>query len=678
MSAPTSVVRRTARVVRPVVPTSELVLKPPPVLPKPEDANVWMTALPALSGLGSVLYMLTMGRGPLGYVIGGMFLVSCLAMVIGSVVRQRSTVKGQARHERREYLRYLDRTRTEVRRTAEAQREALEWGAPDPRMLWCFADSRRLWERRGGDDDFGVVRIGLGPRYLARPLVAGESAPVEDLDPLCTVALRRFLDAHSTVPGLPVQVSLRRFAAVAVSVADGEDRSAARALVRALIAQAVVSHSPRDLRIVVCVRDVDGLEWSWLKWLPHAQHPSEVDHAGPVRMVHRSLTVLEEWLGSELTRRTRFNRGAAPDPDVPHLLVVLDGGLVSGVEALLEPGGMQGVTVLDVDGRADALAEAHGVRLEIRGAALAVVAGDTRDELGTPDALTVGQAEALAMQLAPYRADTAGAADTEDLTAAVNTLPGLLGIQDPGRLDLDALWRERPVRDRLRVPIGVAADGGLLELDIKESAQNGMGPHGLLVGATGSGKSELLRTLVLGMAATHSPSQLNFVLVDFKGGATFAGMAELPHVAAVITNLEDDLGLVDRMREALSGEMNRRQEVLRDAGNLVSIRDYERARQRGADLLPLPSLFIVVDEFSELLSQKPDFADLFVQIGRLGRSLGLHLLLASQRLDESRLRGLEAHLSYRVGLRTFSEGRAAPRSVSRTRATCPARPVTAT
>ncbi len=182
-----------------------------------------------------------------------------------------------------------------------------------------------------------------------------------------------------------------------------------------------------------------------------------------------------------------------------------------------------------------------------------------------------------------------------------------------------------------------------------------MGPHGLVVGATGSGKSELLRTLVLGMAATHPPEQLNLVLVDFKGGATFAGMAELPHVAAVITNLEDDLALVDRMQEALSGEINRRQEVLRDAGSLVSIRDYDRARQRDPNLPPLPSLFIVVDEFSELLVQKPDFADLFAQIGRLGRSLGLHLLLASQRLEEGRLRGLEAHLSYRIGLRTFSE-----------------------
>ncbi|MEP6695328.1 MAG: type VII secretion protein EccCb, partial [Pseudonocardiales bacterium] len=196
--------------------------------------------------------------------------------------------------------------------------------------------------------------------------------------------------------------------------------------------------------------------------------------------------------------------------------------------------------------------------------------------------------------------------------------------------------------------------GEPVELDLKESAQEGMGPHGLVIGSTGSGKSELLRTLVLGLAMTHSSETLNFVLVDFKGGATFTGLAGLPHTAAVITNLADDLTMVDRMRDALQGELLRRQELLKSAGNFASVRDYERAREKGADLLPLPSLLIVCDEFSELLTAKPDFIDLFVAIGRLGRSLGIHLLLASQRLEEGRLRGLDSHLSYRIGLRTFS------------------------
>ncbi|HQR27744.1 MAG TPA: type VII secretion protein EccCb, partial [Nocardioides sp.] len=208
--------------------------------------------------------------------------------------------------------------------------------------------------------------------------------------------------------------------------------------------------------------------------------------------------------------------------------------------------------------------------------------------------------------------------------------------------------------ERLRVPFGTDPDGVPVRLDLKEAALGGTGPHGLVVGATGSGKSELLRTLVLELAVRHTAEELALVLVDFKGGATFAGLAGLPHVAGLITNLARDLTLVDRTREALEGELLRRQELLRTAGDLTSVHEYQERRGKDADLPALPSLLVVVDEFSELLSARPEFLDLFTTIGRLGRSLGLHLLLAAQRLDEGRLRGLESHLSYRIGLRTFS------------------------
>ena len=204
------------------------------------------------------------------------------------------------------------------------------------------------------------------------------------------------------------------------------------------------------------------------------------------------------------------------------------------------------------------------------------------------------------------------------------------------------------------MPIGVSEHGDAVELDINEAARNGMGPHGLCVGATGSGKSEFLRTLILGMITAHPPEVLNLVLVDFKGGATFLGLDRVRHVSAIITNLADEAHLVARMQDALAGEMNRRQELLRAAGHFANVADYEHARSQGLTMPPLPALFIVVDEFSELLSQHPEFAELFVAIGRLGRSLGMHLLLASQRLDEGRLRGLETHLSYRICLKTFS------------------------
>ncbi|HEY9266044.1 MAG TPA: type VII secretion protein EccCb, partial [Mycobacterium sp.] len=276
------------------------------------------------------------------------------------------------------------------------------------------------------------------------------------------------------------------------------------------------------------------------------------------------------------------------------------------------------------------------------------VHADGEEVTAVYDQLCVSDALACARRLARYRPSPGGPA--RDGRPA--DWPALMGIGDPEVIDTDRLWSGD--REPLRVPIGVAEDGAVVELDIREAAAGGMGPHGLCVGATGSGKSEFLRTLTLGMIAAHSPEALNLVLVDFKGGATFLGMDGARHVSAVITNLADEAPLVARMREALAGEVHRRQEILRAAGNLVNIGEYHRVRARNATLAPMPALFIVVDEFSELLSQHPDFAELFVAIGRLGRSLGMHLLLASQRLDEGRLRGLETHLSYRVCLKTFS------------------------
>ncbi|WP_329102860.1 type VII secretion protein EccCb [Micromonospora sp. NBC_01699] len=230
----------------------------------------------------------------------------------------------------------------------------------------------------------------------------------------------------------------------------------------------------------------------------------------------------------------------------------------------------------------------------------------------------------------------------------------VLGIPDYSVL-ADFTGDSTPVGpDYLRVPIGLDDEGEPVLLDIKEAAQEGDGPHGLVVGATGSGKSELLRTLVAALAMRHTTEELNFVLIDYKGGATFGPLGELPHTIAQITHLAEDLSLVDRMTDVLESELQRRQQMLRAAGHLGSRWEYDRTRQTNPTLAPMPSVLVVCDEFSELLSARPEFVEVFIRIGRMGRALGVHLLLASQRIEEGRLRGLENHLSYRIGMRTFS------------------------
>ncbi|MFF5082241.1 type VII secretion protein EccCa [Actinoplanes sp. NPDC000266] len=648
----TVVIKRSARRPAPEIPTGEIAVEPPPEIPQ-QTGGRWqqaMMALPMLGGSVAMAMMMGQGRGgAYSYVIGGLFGISSIAMLTTSFGASGSPKKAEMMAARREYLRHLAGLRRRVRETADMQRVGLLYRHPDPAKLWSTANSHRVWERRVSDPDFGVVRLAVGPQTLATPLIPPVTRPLDELEPMTAGALRRFLDAYSVVPDLPVAASLRSFARVFLR---GE--KAVHDLTRAVVCQLATFHAPDDLIVAVCAGPERRAEWEWIKWLPHNLHPARTDALGHVRLVASSGPDLEKLLEDVIGNRPRFNP-MATSAGSPHVVIVLDGADLRGATQLDD--GIDGVTVLDLDEQPPRLLDRSLLVLEVARAGgrrvLNTYSMEHEAEVGTPDRLSVEQAEAVARRLSPLRLAAMSKSSDTPLAAEMG-LADLLGIGDPETFSVSRAWMPRPNRDKLRVPIGVGADGSPIELDLKESAQDGMGPHGLLIGATGSGKSELLRTLVLALATTHSSETLNFVLIDFKGGATFASLDRLPHTAAVITNLADELPLVDRMVDAIDGEMVRRQEVLRKAGNYASLRDYEKARAGGAALPPLPSLLVICDEFSELLSAKPDFIDLFVQIGRLGRSLGVHLLLASQRLEEGRLRGLDTHLSYRVGLRTFS------------------------
>lgn len=597
-----------ARQPPPAVATADLVVDAPPEPPALAGAGLLPLLLPAVLALAGAGVMAAAwrsgpggGRTPAVWAVPIMMLASSLVTMLSGRVRRRGA---GIQADRLDYLGYLSRLRTTVVETAAAQRLSLQWSHPDPDTLWTLIGGPRMWERRAADPDFCLVRVGIGARPLATPLVA----PLvrESGDPVTAAALHRFLRTYSTIDA-PIAVGLRGIPCVRI---DG-DAPAARGLLRAMICQLAVCHPPDQLLIVAAISERNRRQWEWLKWLPHNQHPAAADGVGAVRMVYRSIGEAQDALA----------RGRPA-----HAVLVAD--LDESVA------GCAGATVVEVVGGP-------------AGAPVAISRGDETHRLSRPDRMEPVDALACARRLARYRAGASLlGGDGADW-------PALLGIDDVDRFDPIALWQSKSHRDRLRVPIGTAADGTPLELDIKEAAESGMGPHGLCVGATGSGKSELLRTIALGMMARNSPAALNLLLVDFKGGATFLDYVRAPHVAAVITNLADEAPLVARMRDALAGEMNRRQRLLRASG-CVSAAAYEARRRAGAAAPPLPTLFIIVDEFSELLSQHPDFTDMFVAIGRLGRSLGMHLLLASQRLDEGRLRGLDAHLSYRICLKTLS------------------------
>ncbi|MEV3989880.1 type VII secretion protein EccCa [Streptomyces sp. NPDC049837] len=661
----TRLIHRPARTTRPAAASEARTIEAPPNLPEGKGGNIAMSLLP-VAGVMSSVVMMTVVRNSQFAALGALILVITIIGSLVLVFSQRGKAQRTRRTQREAYLAYLEDLREELSAEERERRERADVLNPPPHALYDIVrDPARLWERRRLDADFLRVRVGTGEMPV-RDLKIGDQGGSSVLTPPDRFMLNEasaLMDRFRTGTELPLTVPLDRVGNISV-VGPRED---CLRVARALLVQAAAMHAPDDVAIALAVPGERLADWEWAKWMPHLLDTEQFDGPVAARRIAPSAPQLARQLGPELRRRASYaaevRRGLSGKDALSmssRLLVVTDGHGEDAVD-LPRPDdavGLRemGVTVLHLVEQRVQEPGHVGVRITVDGDQ--VLIEDLREQEpvsahGTVDEVSVPFAEGLARMLAPLRLSAESLVDAP-LSGPVD-FADLLGIDDVARLDLATLWAPRGERAFLRVPIGISDSREPVLLDLKESSELGMGPHGLCVGATGSGKSELLRTLVLALVATHPPEDLALVLVDYKGGATFAPFADLPHVAGVITNLENQAGLVERVHASLAGEVKRRQQVLKDAGNVADIGDYAALRaEKRPDLDPLPHLFIVIDEFGELLTAKPDFIDLFLSIGRIGRSIGVHLLLSSQRIEGGKLKGLDTYLSYRLGLRTFS------------------------
>ncbi|MFE2696641.1 type VII secretion protein EccCa [Streptomyces mirabilis] len=658
-------VHRPARSTRPLTPAPPRTIEPPPNLPEGKIGNA-ATALLPMAGVISSVVMMTVIRNSQFAALGAIVLVFALLAAVALFLSQRGKAQRTRRTQRERYLEYLEELRDELGTGERERRQQSQLLDPPPEALYDLVrNPARLWERRRQDPDFLRVRVGTGD-VPVQELVVGQNSTGGVLtppDPFMLNEARALQNRFATATDFPLTVPLDR----AGNVSIVGDRKGVLRVARALLIQTAVTHAPDDVAVALGIPGDQLAEWEWAKWLPHVLDPSE--HDGPVaaRRIAPSLAQLATLCRHDLRQRASYaaevRRGLSDRNALRmtgRLLVVSDEYGETAAELPRPDTAVDlpdmGVTVLHLLEQQVHEPDQVTVRITVEGDRIAVE--DLRETStvaqGSSDAVSVAGAEGLARMLAPVRLSAESTAEGTPVSGPVD-FPGLLGIDDPAALDIERLWAPRSERAFLRVPIGLTDRHEPVLLDLKESSELGMGPHGLCVGATGSGKSELLRTLVLALTATHSPEDLALVLVDYKGGATFAPFTDLPHVAGVITNLENQAGLVERVHSSLAGEVKRRQQVLKDAGNVSDIGHYAalRAAER-PDLEPLPHLFVVIDEFGELLTAKPDFIDLFLSIGRIGRSIGVHLLLSSQRIEGGKLKGLDTYLSYRLGLRTFS------------------------
>ncbi|MCW2681673.1 MAG: putative cell division FtsK/SpoIIIE-like protein, partial [Frankiales bacterium] len=588
-------------------PPAELVQVVVPTPPREREKNpLPLIAIVAPLVLGVAMWQIT------GSTTFLLFTLLSPVMVIGNLVTERRSGKRRSRREIALWKAQREVAESTLDAAVRADEQARRQACPDPAeaLLTALGPRPRLWERRRDDDDLLDVRVGL----------ADQPARVE--------AEGDVQDGWTTARSVPVVVPLREAGVLGIA----GPRAAGQALARWVVGQCATWHSPRDLQVVVLAEPAAASAWEWVRWLPHARPDGRQDcrvllGLGPAQAALRvgELTALVEARRAE---KATAARGARTD-DRP-VLVVVDGAralrAVPGLASLLTEGRAVGVYAVCVEDDPRLLPEECGATAVLGEEAAVHVRVTGRPDIAdaTADLVPPTWAEAVARAMAPLRDDSRDRGGTEGLPPSVRwadvvELPLAGGDEDVSRVV--ERW-VAPGRSTTAV-LGRGADG-VFAVDISRD-----GPHGLVAGTTGSGKSELLQTLIASLALSNRPDELTFVLVDYKGGAAFGPCARLPHTVGMVTDLDGTL--VERALASLHAELSRREAVLAQVG-AKDVEDHRRlVGQPGGPREVLPRLVIVVDEFASLVEELPDFVGGLVGIAMRGRSLGVHMVLATQR-----------------------------------------------
>ncbi len=588
---------------------------------KPRGMRIPMIAalLPLL--LGGVVWWLFPGAG---YFI--IFLALSPVLLIANVVSDRRSGRKEHREAVRDYEARHAQIGAQLEVLADGQGRLGRRDEPDPALVRriATAPTRRLFERRPDDPDFLRLRVGLGAQPVTARLLGPGAADV----------------MLPEIAYAPTVINLADAGVVGVA----GDREHVLACARAAIAQLATLHAPHDLGIAVITGQDRAQAWEWAAWLPHTL-PHTADFACR-RMIatdgHQAAARFGE-LRKLVEERAADRRSTLRQsgPAGRRVLVVVDGSRQSralpGLAELLTHGPEVGVYALCLDTTEQNLPDECRATVVVAGTRAKVTrTGEAPQEEVLLDHLDAADAATIGRALAPLRVLGGRFGGGAELPSVVRYLE-LAGLaQQPRPEEIIDGWSA----ERGAVALLGAGPAGPLEVDLRRD-----GPHALIAGTTGAGKSELLQTLVVSLALANPPDALNFVLVDYKGGSAFADCRNLPHCVGMVTDLDGHL--VHRALASLGAELRRREHLLAQA----EAKDIDDFKAKGGRLA---RLVIVIDEFASLLEEVPEFVSGVVGIGNRGRSLGVHVVLATQRPGGKVGADLRANLNLRVCLRVNS------------------------
>jgi S-DNA-T family DNA segregation ATPase FtsK/SpoIIIE len=614
--------------------------RPPRILPPEASTSLRLPAPPPdqparpLPILGAVLPLVIAGASAV--LLHNFYFLMIAALSPVSLVANYFSNKRSGKKSRRvqlaEYREHKDAIEADAAAALLRERSQLLRNAPDPAGLAEIATRPlpRLWERRSSDPDHLRIRVGT----------ATQSSQVTLDDPE-QLEHRRTVTWDARDAPAVFQLGERGV----VGIAGWGDRP--RRLAQWAVAQIAVLQSPRDVQLYLLSDAASRSAWEWMAWLPHVR-PAQgqdtlttlgVTAASTARRIAELVAIIDarrEALGGAGTGGGAAWAGSG-------IVVVIDGARklrsMPGLVQVLKEGPAVGVYSLCIDSDERLLPEectavviADAEDLTIRQQRVDVLAGIR------PDLIDDDWLDWVARGVAPIH--DASPEDEDGSIPNSSRLLDVLHLEPPTAAAIQAGWARSP-RSTVAV-VGESIDG---PFSIDLSAD---GPHALIAGTTGSGKSELLQTLVAALAVANRPDEMNFVLVDYKGGAAFKDCVDLPHTVGMVTDL--DTHLVERALESLGAELRRREHLLAGAG-AKDLPDYLDLRAKQPALAAIPRLAIVIDEFASLARELPDFVRGLVNIAQRGRSLGIHLILATQRPSGVVSPEIRANTNLRIALR---------------------------
>ena len=602
-----------------VVPKEDIPILDPPEQPQQQKRNLLLTLLPSLLMIVMIVLLRgVMGQGGMTYVLmsAGMMCVGIITSLITYAENQKD-YKQKSANRVSKYNDYIHKKEDEITQARQEERQLLNAIYCDmPENVDTVARFKgNLFDRGEKDADFLQVRLGTGS-VKARRKIGYKSQEKFVVDDELADIPEQICTQYKMLEDAPVVSDFRKAGAVAVI----GDSGVCLDMLQNMTIDVAVRHYYKDVKMFFLI-DEDGAEkFTWLRFLPHVEN-DEI----PIRNIAfdtNSRATLFEYLYRELSLR----EGARP-PFVHLVIFAFSAAEIAShpLTKFFSKAASLGVTFVFFARNQELIPSCCSEVITLDSTRIGTrVCAENADEKESFSFLPIMRetAERVAMKLAPVYCEEISLENS--LTKNISLFE-LLHIYAAEDLNLQKRWSASAVDKTMAAPLGVKSKNEIVCLDLHEKAH---GPHGLVAGTTGSGKSEILQSYILSMATLFHPYEVSFLIIDFKGGGMANQFRKLPHLAGAITNIDGKE--IDRSLKSIKAELLKRQAYFAEAG-VNHIDKYIRLYKEGKVEQPLPHLIVIVDEFAELKAEQPEFMKELISASRIGRSLGVHLILATQK-----------------------------------------------